>query len=76
MGLNLATLIKFSTFSTFSTFFSKKFDKSENNLICAKLEKVLWYVTIHYYFTFNIGFFFPSTSPIKLKLGLEKVGNY
>jgi hypothetical protein len=43
MGLNFATLIEFSKFSTFNIFFFENFDKSENNIICAKLEKIIWY---------------------------------
>jgi hypothetical protein len=38
VGLILADLIGFSTFNNF---FSEKFNKSENNIICAEPEKVL-----------------------------------
>ncbi len=41
VGSNLTTLIEFLKFLTLNIVFFEKFDKSENNIICAKPEKVL-----------------------------------
>jgi ABC-type uncharacterized transport system permease subunit len=44
MGIILATLIGFSTFNIFS----EKFNKNENNIICAEPEKVLQYLALSF----------------------------
>jgi len=45
MGLILATLIEFLIFNII---FSEKFNKSENNIICAEPEKVLQYLALSF----------------------------
>jgi len=44
----LAMLIEFLSFLAFNIFFPKNFSKSENNIIYAKLEKVLQYARISF----------------------------
>jgi hypothetical protein len=42
VGSNMVALIEFLRFSTFNVvIFFEKFNKSENNIICVELEKVL-----------------------------------
>jgi hypothetical protein len=43
VGSNLATLIENLKFLTFNIVFFEKFNKSENNIICAKPKNVLEY---------------------------------
>jgi hypothetical protein len=46
MGLILAALIEFLTFNII---FSEKFNKSEDNIICAEPEKVLQYLALSFF---------------------------